>query len=125
MLNLQATLEMVKLAIQNTHLDLAKGSSLDGDTSTNLDTLKRAHSRLQNKVEALYTSLNVTDLSLAKGIGLNALCLLILAQDLKINICKCTVGVFLELEWLNQVLGGQENTLRTRMHQQARGSISK
>ncbi len=62
---------------------------------------------------------------LAKGINLEALRLFILARDLKINIRRRAMGVFLELDRLNQASGGRENALGTRAHQQARGSISR
>lgn len=125
LLNLQATLEVVELEIQNTCALLEKEPIQDDGNTSPLEGLERTHARLQKKVQDLYVSLNIDDISLVQGISLDAIHLLILARDLKINIRRRSVGVFLELDRLNQASGGRDNALGTRLHQQARGSIAR
>lgn len=124
-LTLQATLEIVKQDLKNTCVVVTKGSALDMAITLSFEGLKHTYSHLKKKVEGLYTSLNITDISFANVIGLEALHFLILACDLKINIWKRAMNVFCELERLNQASGGQEHTLGTKLHQQVRGTISR
>ncbi|OSX64393.1 hypothetical protein POSPLADRAFT_1055011 [Postia placenta MAD-698-R-SB12] len=77
-------------------------------------------------VEALYSSLNITDSFPDFGnVSLEFVRLLLMACDLKINIRKRAVGSFFEWDQLDQAVGGQHNPLGTKIHQQTRKAIAK
>jgi hypothetical protein len=62
---------------------------------------------LKGKVKALYALLNVQDsFPELQGIDLNFIRMLLMAQDLKINIQKHTIGSFFEWDKLDQAAGG-------------------
>ena len=71
-------------------------------------SLQKTHDRLKEKVESLYTSLNIHDtFPQLKGIDLDFVRLLLMARDLKINIRKRAIGSFFEWEKLDQAAGGR------------------
>jgi hypothetical protein len=77
-----------------------------------LSSLERSHSRLKQKVEALYASLNVHDaFPELRGINLEFVRVLLMARDLKINIRKRAIGSFFEWDKLDRAVGGREDTL--------------
>ena len=77
-----------------------------------LESLRRTHGETLNKVEELYTSLNVTDVfPEIEGLPLDFVRMLLLARDLKINIRKRAIGTFFEWDKLDQAAGGGEQPL--------------
>ena len=64
------------------------------------------------KAEALYSSLNVHEqFPELTNISLNFVQILLMAQDLKINICKRAVGSFFEWDKLDRAVGGKDKPL--------------
>ncbi|KAH7917226.1 hypothetical protein BV22DRAFT_985479, partial [Leucogyrophana mollusca] len=100
--------------------------SVSNDTISALESLERGHDRLISKVEQLYASLNVHEkFPELKGIDLEFVRTLLIAHDLKINIRKRAIGSFFEWDKLNQAVGGQQQTLGTKLHQHTRKAIAK
>lgn len=88
MLGLQADLDTSNRALQATRVMLAKESHSD-DTLEALESLERGHDRLMEKVEILYSSLNIHNkFPELKGIDLDFVRILLMARALKINIRK-------------------------------------
>ncbi|KAF8835150.1 hypothetical protein BDN67DRAFT_871741, partial [Paxillus ammoniavirescens] len=84
------------------------------------------HECLISKVDALYSSLNVCDkFPKLNGISLDFIRILLLARDLKINVCKHTIGTFFEWDKLDRAVSGAQQALGTKLHQQTWKAISK
>lgn len=91
---------------------MINGTSPSLETIGMLESLERTHGRLLEKVESLYTSLNVTKLfPELHGIDLEFVRTLLMARDLKINIRKRAIGSFFEWERLDQAVGGRAQPL--------------
>lgn len=90
---------------------LAKESHSD-DTLEALESLERGHDRLMEKVEILYSSLNIHDkFPELKGIDLDFVRILLMARDLKINIRKRAIASFFEWDKLDRAVGGAQQAL--------------
>ncbi|KAL4076546.1 hypothetical protein V8B97DRAFT_2021910 [Scleroderma yunnanense] len=94
-LALQANLDSINKMLQATQRIIERGSTAPGILDA-LVSFEHTHMRLMTKAEAFYTSLNT----------------LMMAHDLKINICK-------------RVVGGRDNPLGTRLHQQTCKAIAR
>ncbi|EGO23827.1 hypothetical protein SERLADRAFT_409084 [Serpula lacrymans var. lacrymans S7.9] len=108
--------------------DLAAQDVLDAceETLEALGSLKQGHKHLMNKVDVLYASLNVHDkFPGLKGIDLEFVQILLMARDLKINICKWAIGSFFKWDKLDCAVGGAQQALGTKLHQQTWQDISK
>ncbi|KAI9573733.1 hypothetical protein HD554DRAFT_2058285, partial [Boletus coccyginus] len=113
-LALQADIEMTDCAIHSARVAIQKGV-LSEDTASALDSLEQSHDHLLMKVDALYASLNVGEkFPKLAGIQLDF-----------INIRKCAIGSFFKWDKLNQAIGGAQQALGTKLHQQTRKAISK
>jgi hypothetical protein len=139
-LNLQADLDTVDSAIQSTHALISK-SDHPTDSLDLLTSLQETHENLKEKVEALYTSLNVHEaFPELQGLDFEFVRTLLMARDLKINIRKQAIGSFFEWDKLDQAAGGREQALGwcnlhttffinhftgTKLHQTTRKAISK
>ncbi|EED85282.1 predicted protein [Postia placenta Mad-698-R] len=124
-LSLQADLDTVNKAIETTWTVLENGE-VPAESHEVVASLERSHTRLVDKVEALYSSLNITDSFPDFGnVSLEFVRLLLMACDLKINICKRAVGSFFEWDRLDQAVGGWHNPLGTKIHQQTCKAIAK
>ncbi|OSX57077.1 hypothetical protein POSPLADRAFT_1061782 [Postia placenta MAD-698-R-SB12] len=124
-LSLQADLDTVNKAIETTRTVLENGEA-SAESHEVIARLERSHTRLVDKVEALYSSLNITDsFPDFRNISLEFVRLLLMAHDLKINIRKRAVGSFFEWDRLDQAVGGRHNPLGTKIHQQTRKAIAK
>lgn len=111
MLGLQADLDTSNRALQATRVMLAKESHSD-DTLEALESLERGHDRLMEKVEILYSSLNIHDkFPELKGIDLDFVRILLMARDLKINIRKRAIASFFEWDKLDRAVGGAQQAL--------------
>ncbi|KAG1859382.1 hypothetical protein DFJ58DRAFT_840241 [Suillus subalutaceus] len=76
----------LRQSIANHQDDVGEDMASD-DTLEALESLERGHNRLMNKVEALYSSLNVHDrFPELHGINLEFVRILLMARDLKMNI---------------------------------------
>ncbi|OAX32299.1 hypothetical protein K503DRAFT_805338 [Rhizopogon vinicolor AM-OR11-026] len=96
------------------------------DTLEALESLERGHSCLMDKVETLYMSLNLHDrFPELKEVDLNFVCILLMAHDLKINICKQAIASFFEWDKLDHAVGGAQQALGTKLHQQMHKAIAK
>ncbi|KAF9231589.1 hypothetical protein BU15DRAFT_90869 [Melanogaster broomeanus] len=124
-LALQSDVDVTDKAIQAARSAMEKHSVSD-DTIAALDSLERTHGRLMAKVDMLYASLNVRDkFPELKGISLDFVRTLLLARDLKINIRKRAIGTFFEWDKLDRAVGGAQQALGTKLHQQTCKAISK
>ncbi|KAG1887308.1 hypothetical protein F4604DRAFT_1917113 [Suillus subluteus] len=99
-LALQADLDASDRALQATRTVVEKGSVTE-ETLDALESLERSHDRLMNKVEVLYASLNVHDRF----------------PELE--------GSFFEWDKLDRAVGGANQALGTKLHQQTRKAIAK
>jgi len=69
--------------------------------------LEGLNSKLGDNVDHLYASLDTPQrFLLLQGIGFNFIHILLLACDLKVNICKWAIASFFEWEYLDQASGG-------------------
>jgi hypothetical protein len=110
-LNLQADLDAVDSAIQSTHALISK-SEHPTESLNLLASLQETHENLKEKVEALYTSLNVHEtFPELQGLDFEFVRTLLMARDLKINIRKRAIGSFFEWDKLDQAAGGREQAL--------------
>jgi len=110
-LALQANVDTTKKAIQTAKNAIEKEST-SNDTLSALGSLERTHGHLMAKVDVLYASLNVqTKFPELEGIGLDFVRILLLACDLKINICKRAIGSFFEWDKLDRAVGGAQKAL--------------
>lgn len=142
-LALQADLDASDRALQTTRTVVEKGSATE-ETLDAVASLERSHERLMNKVEVLYSSLNVHDrFPELQDVDLDFVRTLLMARDLKINIRKRAIGSFFEWDKLDRAVGGANqalgkvfnpitnhqdtNTLLkgTKLHQQTRKAIAK
>ncbi|KAG2136082.1 uncharacterized protein EDB93DRAFT_1242431 [Suillus bovinus] len=124
-LTLQADLDTSNTALQSTRLMLKKGTASQ-DTLEALEALERGHDRLMAKVEVLYVSLNIHDqFPELEGINLDFIWLLLMAHDLKMNIRKRAITSFFEWDKLDHAVGGAQQVLGTKLHQQTRKAIAK
>ncbi|KAG2156682.1 uncharacterized protein EDB93DRAFT_1238950 [Suillus bovinus] len=124
-LTLQADLDASDRALQAMRTVVEKGLVTE-ETLDALESLKRSHDHLMNKVELLYASLNVHDrFPELQGVDLDFVRTLLMACDLKINICKRAIGSFFEWDKLNRAVGGANQALGTKLHQQTRKAIAK
>ncbi|KAG1776048.1 hypothetical protein EV702DRAFT_1230853 [Suillus placidus] len=124
-LALQADLDASDKALQTTRAMLEKDMA-SNDTLEALKSLERGHNHLMNKVEALYSSLNVHDrFPELDGINLEFVRTLLMACNLKMNVCKRVIASFFEWDKLDQAVGSAQQALGMKLHQQTRKAISK
>ncbi|KAG2337311.1 hypothetical protein BDR05DRAFT_978544 [Suillus weaverae] len=124
-LALQADLDASDKALQTMRAMLEKDMVSD-DTLEALKSLERGHDCLMNKVEALYSSLNVHNrFPELDGINLEFVHTLLMACDLKMNVRKCAIASFSEWDKLDQAVGSTQQVLGTKLHQQTHKAISK
>ncbi|KAG1867477.1 hypothetical protein C8R48DRAFT_771969 [Suillus tomentosus] len=124
-LSLQADLDASDRALQTTKTMLEKETASD-DTLDVLESLQRGHDRLMDKVETLFSSLNVQDrFPELDGVNLDFVRVLLMARDLKMNIRKRAIASFFEWDKLDRAVGGSHQTLGTKLHQHTRKAIAK
>jgi hypothetical protein len=110
-LDLQGDLEIVDRALQAAHSTI-QASSASSTTLNAMASLQRTHTRLVEKVEGLYSSLQVTErFPELRGVDFEFIRTLLLARDLKVNIRKRAIGSFFEWERLDQAVGGKSQAL--------------
>ncbi|KAG9316189.1 hypothetical protein JVU11DRAFT_2213 [Chiua virens] len=126
-ISLQSDLDSTERALQKARSVIEHDSEGNADEAlTALEGLERTHERLMGKVDGLYASLNVHDRFPAlEGVDFEFIHILILARDLKINICKRAIALFFEWDKLDQAVGGGQKPLGTKLHQQTRQAIAK
>ncbi|PPR04246.1 hypothetical protein CVT26_004191 [Gymnopilus dilepis] len=123
LLSLQTELEGVRKAIQTTQSNL---SSAPKKTTRILKGLLEAQDELIDDLEGLYGSLNIQDsFPDLQGVELEFVRVLLLARDQKTAIRKQAIGSFFEWDRLDQAVGGRNQALGTKLHQQTRKAISK
>jgi len=110
-LALQAELDSSERALQGVRAIIEKGPVSQG-TRDALASLEHGHERLLNKVDVLYSSLNIHNrFPELDGVNFEFVQTLLLAQDLKINIRKCAIGSFFEWDKLDHAVGGKQKAL--------------
>ena len=110
-LALQADLDSSERTLQTTRAAIEKDDSA-ADVLDVLDSMERSHTRLLEKIETLYASLNVQDqFPQLEGVPLEFVHTLLMARDLKVNICKRAIGSFFEWDKLDRAVGGKDKTL--------------
>ncbi|OCH83923.1 hypothetical protein OBBRIDRAFT_815662 [Obba rivulosa] len=122
---LQGDIDRVETAIKAVRAQLqASGSS--SQSINVLGQLENGLEELGNRVESLYTSLNVSDVfPELKGLNVDFVKMLVLARDVKVNLRKRVTAQFLEYDRLDRAAGGKDNPLGTKLHQHTRKAISK
>ena len=111
MLMLQADLDNSNRVLQLARATIEKGNASPVIMDA-LESLECGHMRLMTKAEALYLSLNMHDqFPELKDISLIFVQILLMAQDLKINICKRAVGTFFKWDKLDHAVGGKDKPL--------------
>ncbi|KAG1801850.1 uncharacterized protein BJ212DRAFT_1450041 [Suillus subaureus] len=124
-LALQADMATSDQALQTTCTMLKREAASD-NTMVTLDGLERGHQCLMEKVEALYALFNIQDrFPELQGVNLNFVHTLLMAHDLKINICKHAIGSFFEWDKLDRAVGGAQQALGMKLHQQTHKAIAK
>ncbi|KIJ14126.1 hypothetical protein PAXINDRAFT_13039 [Paxillus involutus ATCC 200175] len=124
-LSLQADLDSSERALQTARTMIQK-SNMSKDTLSVLDSMEHSHGRLLDKIETLYASLNVQDkFPELQGVQLDFIRILLMARNLKINICKRAIGSFFEWDKLDWAIGGKDKALGTKLHQHTRKAIAK
>ncbi|KAG1846399.1 hypothetical protein DFJ58DRAFT_730530 [Suillus subalutaceus] len=124
-LALQADLDASNTTLHSTRFMFEKGAASQ-DTLEALKALKSGHDQLMGKVEVLYASLNIhNQFPELEGINLEFVRLLLMARDLKMNIRKWAIASFLEWDKLDRAVGGAQQALGTKLHQQTRKVIAK
>ena len=107
-LALQAELNSSERALQGVQAIIEKGPVSQG-THDALASLECGHERLLNKVDVLYSLLNIHNrFPELDGVNFEFVQTLLLAQDLKINIWKHAIGSFFEWDKLNHTIGGKQ-----------------
>ncbi|KAG8214170.1 hypothetical protein J3R82DRAFT_10947 [Butyriboletus roseoflavus] len=105
-LALQADIDTADHVIQSAKAEIEK-YDIFKITLEALGSLEHTHDCLMAKVDILYSSLNVSDkFPELKDIPLEFVRTLLLAHDLKINICKQAIGSFFDWDKLDQAIRG-------------------
>ncbi|EMD32842.1 hypothetical protein CERSUDRAFT_57935 [Gelatoporia subvermispora B] len=124
-ITLQADIERVEFAIEGVRAQFRETRS-SSESFGILARLFRTSADLSNKVDSLYTSLNVANtFPELKGLHINFARMLLLTRDIKINIRKRVTAQLLEFDRLDRAAGGRSNPLGTKLHQITRKAISK
>ncbi|KIK25367.1 hypothetical protein PISMIDRAFT_96805, partial [Pisolithus microcarpus 441] len=93
-LTLQTELDGSERVLQGVQAIVKKGPASQGALDA-LASLECSHEQLLHKVDTLYALLNIQDrFPELDGVSLEFVQTLLLAQDLKINICKWAIGSF-------------------------------
>ncbi|KAG6369896.1 hypothetical protein JVT61DRAFT_13361 [Boletus reticuloceps] len=122
---LQAELDASDRAIQTTRAAITRDEQTVLALEA-LDSMERTHNCMLEKVQTLYSSLNVEDhFPELHGVSLDFVRILLMARDLKINIRKRAIGSFFEWDKLDRAVGGKDKALGTKLHQHTRKSIAK
>ncbi|KAH6910088.1 hypothetical protein BKA70DRAFT_1100641, partial [Coprinopsis sp. MPI-PUGE-AT-0042] len=106
-LHLQADLDVIDDRVEAIASGIAKDYPM-GHKDLILSTLRACHNALDEKIEALFGSLNVGDsYPDLKGMDYEFVKTLLVLRDLKINIRKRAIANFFEYERLSQAAGGR------------------
>ncbi|KAJ7575069.1 hypothetical protein C8J56DRAFT_1063965 [Mycena floridula] len=122
-LALQTEIHTVADSIKSVRATLVKtpGSAV---ALANLSALESVHATLQVKADDLYASLNVAEsYPELEGVEIAFVQVLLLARDLKISLRKRAIGSFMEIDRLDQAVGGGQEALGTKLHQKTRKSM--
>ena len=88
MLGLQSNINTVEATLTSTHSTVAH-CKIPSEALQAIKSLEQNHTHLLQNVELLYTSLNIGNtFPELEGLSLDFVHTLLLARDLKINICK-------------------------------------
>ena len=113
-LSLQAQVDVVDNELQMMRTAMKETKSESQATLGILEKMEGSQTRLRNKVESLYMTLNVPkEHSHLLDVDTEYLKVLFLARELKIGIRKCAIGSFFEWDRLDQAVGGKANPLGT------------
>jgi hypothetical protein len=116
MFALQGDLDASNKALQATSEVITKGN-VSQHTLDVIESLEQSHQCLMDKVDVLYTSLNIHDkFPELEGINIEFVQTLLLACNLKINIRKRAIGSFFEWDKLNHAVGGMQQALGRWLH---------
>jgi hypothetical protein len=111
-ISLQSDLDTVDTAISKARASFKEAGQSMKKSRDALDSLSRTQERLKEKVELLYSSLNVPDtMPEFRNVDIKFVHTLFLARDLKMNIRRRAIGSFLEWERLDQAVGGKGQPL--------------
>jgi hypothetical protein len=109
---IQSDLDTVDVAISKARMSFKEAGQDTRQACKALDSFCRTQQRLKEKVETLYSTLNVPDMMPEfRNVDIQFVHTLFLARDLKVNIRKRAIGSFLEWERLDQAVGGKGQPL--------------
>lgn len=112
-LTLQGDLDTIDKALSAAKATFAK-SPHSKEVQACIRYLQNSQEEIQDKVEALYASLNVHEsFPELDGVDFDFVRTLLMARDLKINIRKRAIGTFFEFDKLDQAAAGRNNPLGT------------
>ncbi|KAL0573317.1 hypothetical protein V5O48_008639 [Marasmius crinis-equi] len=125
-LKLQTEIDALEVTIASTKAAVEKLKFPPSDATMLLADLQQTHTKLKQKAEDLYTSLNIPQNhpSLA-NIPLEYIHTLLLARDLKYDIRKRAISTIQEYEQIDRAVGGAHEALGTRSHQLARKNMAR
>ena len=113
MLTLQAEIDKLEGFIKTAHAHL-QNADAPTDALSVVAQLKCAHTQMVERVEKLYSTLNVdTMFPDLEGLPVEFIQVLLAARDLKINVRKRAIANFLEWDRLDQAAGGRNIALGT------------
>ncbi|KAH0580598.1 hypothetical protein H2248_002090 [Termitomyces sp. 'cryptogamus'] len=124
-LTLQSNLDACKKSLESPRLTLSE-STATPFLLRSLASLQNNQKQLKHNIEDLYASLSIQELfPELRGVDLEFIRILVIACDLKINVCKQAVGSFFEWERLDRASGGRDQPLGTKLHQVTCAGIKK
>ncbi|KAJ7580800.1 hypothetical protein C8J56DRAFT_794621, partial [Mycena floridula] len=124
-LMLQTDIQGVDKAIESATKAIRAAGATD-ESLVALVQLESIQTKLKDQVEKLYSSLSITEeFPELEGIPIAVLRTLILSRDLKKSIRNKAIGSFWEWDRLDQSIGGRQQTIGTKLHQQTCTAISK
>jgi hypothetical protein len=113
-LSLHGNVDAVDLAIRSVTQAISDAVHPGDETRDLVDGLTRTQERLKQKVETLYSSLNIHTIPPAlRAADREFVRVLFMARDLKANIRRRAIGSFFEWDRLDQAVGGRHQALGT------------
>ncbi|KAL0566606.1 hypothetical protein V5O48_015401, partial [Marasmius crinis-equi] len=125
-LKLQTEIKQLEASIKTARASIKKMRFPPSDTLFYLAELEQTHTTLKKKAEQLYDSLNIPqNHPTLANVPLEYLHTLLLARDTKIAIRSKAIATFQEYAQIDQAVGGVQEALGTKAHQQTRQAITK
>ncbi|PSR97574.1 hypothetical protein PHLCEN_2v4281 [Hermanssonia centrifuga] len=122
---LQAEVDKLEDALKIARLHL-QASDAPPTALSVISQLQVSQSIISERVETLYSSLNINHIFPdLEGLPGDFVHVLLAARDIKISVRKRAIANFMEWDKLDQAAGGRDVALGTKLHQETRKKISK